>query len=274
MSIIMISRGTMSGVHLLVQSLASEHGYRSVSREDLIASVNRHGELANRIVEQIGRATKAYEQFTRLRRPYLILMRLALLEELRRDNVVYHGYSGHLLLPPMQNMLLVRINAPTDMRVRMTMDRLGCGEEAARDLIVAEDEHWGRWARFMYGRDIRDPALYDVVVDLRRMPMNVVCAMLEAALKGPRFTTRPETVQELETLLLATRIEAELAADPRVESYEIAARVDDDRVRLVGPWLEESDRALVLEVAHAVAGDHTLEYQPGYEPVAHVPTRS
>ena len=111
MAIILISRGTMSGVTPLTDSLSKAIGYRSVSREDLVGRVNDHGEIANRIVESIGSATRGYEQFSRLRRPYVILMRLALLEYVVHDDLIYHGYSGHLLVPAFQHVLRVRINA-------------------------------------------------------------------------------------------------------------------------------------------------------------------
>jgi len=273
MPIVLISRGTMSGVRLLVGSITEKYGYRSVSREDLIARVNEHGEIANRIVEHIGKATQAYDQFTQLRRPYVILMRLALLEYIRDDNVVYHGSSGHLLVPPMQHMLRVRINAPLAMRIHMTMDRLGCIEKVAREHIQAVDEERRRWARFMYGRDIRDPQLYDVMVNLGRMPMHAVSAMLQCAVQDPDFVTQPETKVEIDRLLLVTRIEASIATEPRTSQFEIAAQVDDHRVKLIGPWLEEAERELVLDITRPLVGDRSLEYVAGYEPVMEIPVK-
>ena len=271
MPIILISRGTMSGVRLLVKSLTEHLGYRSVSREDLIARVNEHGEIANRIVEHLGKATRAYDQFSQLRRSYVILMRMALLEYIREDNLVYHGYSGHLLVAPMQHFLRVRINAPLPLRVQMTMDRLGCIEQAARDHILTQDEERGRWARFMYGRDIRDPGLYDVVVNLNRMPMHAVCMMLQAVAEEPQFATTPQTRQAVETLLLTTQIEAAIATDPRTSALDVVAEADDKRVKLIGPWLEHKQCDEVLEIAARVAGARELTYDSGYAPITEIP---
>jgi hypothetical protein len=271
MPIILISRGTMSGVSLLVKSLVEHMGYRDVSREDLVAKVNEHGEIANRIVGAIGTATRAYEQFSQLRRPYIILMRLALLEYIREDNVIYHGYSGHLVVPPMQHMLRVRINAPPSMRIPMTMERLGCDEERAREYILGEDEQRGRWARFMYGRDIRDPGLYDMVLNINRLSTPVVCGLLQCTVDNPEFKTRPETVAALERSLIATRIEASIATDPRTRDLEITAQVFDDRVALIGPWLEQAQRENVLAMASAEAGNRRVDYDTGYLPVVSLP---
>lgn len=261
----------MSGVSLLVQSLVKHMGYRDVSREHLVAKVNEHGEIANRIVGAIGTATRAYEQFSQLRRPYIILMRLALLEYIREDNLIYHGYSGHLLVPPMPHMLRVRINAPLSMRIPMTMKRLGCDEQRAREHILEEDEQRGRWARFMYGRDIRDPSLYDIVLNMNRLATHAVCGLLRCVVDNPEFKTTAEIAATLECSLVATRIEAAIATDPRTRSLEITARVSDDRVALIGPWLEHEQRETVLAMASANAGGRRVDYDTGYLPVVSLP---
>jgi hypothetical protein len=41
-----------------------------------------------------------------------VLMRQGLLEHLRGDGIVYHGYSGHLLLPPLPHEPTCRTSAP------------------------------------------------------------------------------------------------------------------------------------------------------------------
>jgi two-component system, OmpR family, response regulator CpxR len=266
MPIILISRGTMSGVSMLIHSLAERMGYRSVSREDLISKVDQRGELASRVVEHIGKATRAYEQFSRLRRPYLILMRLALLEYMRDDDLIYHGYSGHLLVAPMQHMLRVRINAPLSMRIPMTMARLGCDEHEAREHIASQDETWGRWARFMYGADIRSPGLYDSVINLHRLSTRAVCSLLQCAAKDPAVATRPETILAVERLLISAQIETAIVMDQRTSGLEIKADVSVSRVLLVGPWLEDTQRAMVLQLADGCARGLRVEYETGYIP--------
>jgi cytidylate kinase len=261
----------MSGVRLVAKSLVERMGYRSLSREDLIARVNQHGEIANQVVEHVGNATRAYDEFSQLRRPYVILMRLALLECIRDDNVVYHGYSGQLLVPPLSHMLRVRVNASLALRLRMTMDRLGCDEKAAREYVQTQDEARIRWARFMYGRDIRDPELYDVMVNLNRLPVPVICTLIQTTAAGPHFATTETVRQAVDALLLAGRIEAAVATDERTRGVEITARVDAERVKLVGPWLEESRREVVLSVARSASGGRELEYVTGYEPVMEIP---
>jgi hypothetical protein len=266
MAIIFVSRGTMSGVHLLMDCLYERTGIQRISHEDLEEVVNRHGEVAKRILEKLDKATSAYDQFSELRWPYLVLMRNALLYEIRQNNVIYHGYSAHLLLPPVRHFVRVRIEAPLDLRVSMTMKRLGCDEISARDYIIEADDHRVKWARFMYGRDIRNTLLYDLTLNLGHVSLEAACGILECVMSEKDFQASPESRAEVERLYLATSVEVALITDPRTQTLEISAAVQDDGIELIGPYLEERELATVKEIAGRVTGVENVRYSPGYAP--------
>ena len=266
MAVIFISRGTMSGVRLLVDCLFERTGIRCTSHEDLQEVVNRHGDLAKRILERLENATAAYDLFSELRWPYLVLMRNALLEELRQDKVVYHGYSGHLLLPPIRHFVRLRIEAPLDLRVTMTMERLGCDEKSAREYITEADGGRVKWARFMYGRDIRNTLLYDLILNLGHMRMEAACGIIERLLVEDDFQANPESQAEVERLYLATSVEVALITDPRTQAYEISAEVNDEGVNLSGPYLDQTDLRAVKEIAGTLPWVKNVRYTPGYAP--------
>jgi cytidylate kinase len=266
MAVIFISRGTMSGVHLLMDCLRERVKIQLISHEDMEEVVNGHGDLAKRIVEKLDKATSAYEQFSELRWPYLVLMRNALLEEIRQDNVVYLGYSGHFLLPSIRHFVRVRIEAPLNFRITMTMKRLDCDENSARDYITGVDDHRVKWARYMYGRDIRNTLLYDLILNLGNMSLKAACGILECIMSEKDFQASLESRAEVERLYLATCVEVALVTDPRIQNLEISAAVYGDGIHLTGPYLEERDFSIVKEVAGGVAGERNIIYTPGYSP--------
>ncbi|MGD8276879.1 MAG: cytidylate kinase family protein [Gemmatimonadota bacterium] len=266
MAVVLISRGTMSGSALLVDRLRQRTGVRCVSREDLVELVNRHGELARRIVDRLGDAARDYEEFCDLRRPYLIFMRAALLEYAREDDLVYHGFSGHLLLPPIPHFVTVRLQAPPELRVRMTMQRRGCTESEARSFIDRDDEERVRWARFVYGKDIRDPGLYDLCINLKRTGAEAAGNIVEGVMADPAWQATPESEATVERLWLATRIEAALLTDPRTDAIEAGARVSNGRVTITGPYLDDARRDAVVEIASGVARASDVEYECGFLP--------
>ncbi len=266
MPVVLISRGTMTGSRKCARCLAKKLGVRSVSREDLVALVDRHGPYAKQVLEALGNAPRAYDQFSQLRRPYLILMRLALLELILEGDIVYQGYSGHLLIPDMPCCLKVRIDAPLDLRVQNAMERLGLPEDQAREAIRREDEERVRWARFMYGRDIRDPKLYDVCFSLGWLSTDTVSTMITSACTAPELQPTEETQRALHELYLSSRVEAELITHPETipAGTEIGARAKDGNVLLEGPYLGPDTVEAVLSIARSVPGVKAVDYQPGY----------
>jgi cytidylate kinase len=264
MPVIIISRGTMSGVHLLVDCLKQRTGIRCIAREDLDEIVNHHGKLANRILEKLAHATSAYDQFSELRWPYMVLMRKAMLEEICTDNVVYHGYSAHLLLPIIRHVIRVRIEAPFDMRMDMTMKRLACSDKAAREYIAKADQSRLKWARFMYGKDIRNTLLYDLNLNMGHMTIKAACSIFESVLKEEDFQATSESQAMVDRLHLAADIEVALVTDPRTAAFEINAEVGEGGIRLIGPYLEDSELETVLNIARTIPGVQDINYTPGY----------
>jgi cytidylate kinase len=264
--VILISRGTMSGATLLVQRLAECTGFRCVAREDLVALANRRGELAHQIVERLGDPAQGYEELCELRRPYVILMRAALLELAASDDLIYHGYSGHLLLPPISHFVRIRINAPAALRIRMTMERLRCTEAEAKAHIARDDEQRVRWARFLYGQDIRDPSHYDLCVNLERLSIvtstNVLCALKD----DEACQATAESAAAVERLLLETRVEAALASDERTADIELSAQAAGGCVSITGQYLDDVRRSAVLAIAAGVAGVTEAQYRYGFAP--------
>jgi cytidylate kinase len=263
MPVVLISRGTMSGGQNLAHCLSKRLSLRCVCREDLLSAVDRHGGHARKVVESLERATRAYEQFTQNRRPFLILMRHALLGFIREGDIVYHGYAGHLLVPSAPGCMRVRISAPLPLRARNAMQRLGVSESEAKDAVQREDDDRVRWSRYMYGRDVRDPHLYDAWFSLERMSIETVCATIGAGLQEKEFQPTPESRRVIDELYLCTSVEAALVSDARTDAWEIGARVRGEHVLLEGPFLEDQQLSDALEVARAVEGVGSVEYQPG-----------
>lgn len=266
MPAIFISRGTMSGAHSLLECLQRRKGIQCISREDLEEIVNGHGNIATRILEKLAHASSAYEQFSELRWPYMVLMRKAMLDEICGRDVIYSGYSGHLLLPILRHFIRVRIEAPLDLRLTMTMRRLACGEKEAREYITDADEYRVKWARFMYGCDIRDTVLYDLSLNLAHLTMDAACGILECVLGEKDFQADLDSQIREERLHLAAEVEVALVTSPLTQSYEISAEVESDCVRLIGPYLQDPELASVKEVAQSVAGVEEICYAPGYAP--------
>ncbi len=253
----------MSGGQRLAHYLADRLGFRYARREDLLEVVDSRGEHARKVRETLDRATRAYDHFSQLRRPFLVYMRHALLGFIRAGNLVYDGYASHLLVSGIPGCMRVRVGAPLDVRARNAMERLGVTAAEAREAVLREDEERVRWVRFVYGRDIRDPALYDVCFSLERTSIETAGSMVVAGLEGAEFRDCDANDEALEDIWLGASVEAALVTDARTLAWEIGARARGGNLMLEGPFLEEPEVANVLSVAKSVEGVSSVEYQPG-----------
>ncbi|MGP8242976.1 MAG: cytidylate kinase family protein [Bryobacteraceae bacterium] len=265
-TVLLISRGTMSGAARIAGCLSQVAGVRSVSREDLLAAVNSYGELATRIAAQIVRADREYQRFSDLRRPYQILMRRALLQYARHGCLAYFGYSGHLLLPRIAHFVRIRLIAPMAMRIARTREVLGQTEAEARDYIRQADTERVQWARMMYGVDLRDPAEYDLCVNLERWSLPGACELLARIMAQQDFQPTPESVTQMDNECLSTEVLAALVTNPDTHTWEIGASASAGAVRLVGPFLTGDEMRVVSAVAGSVPGVREVAYEPGYAP--------
>lgn len=265
-AVLLISRGTMSGAKMIADCLAKSEHLRCLTREDLVAAVNNYGELATRIAARISKADQAYEEFSELRLPYQILMRLALLEFVRQGNVAYFGYSGHLLTRPIPHFVRIRLIAPMDVRVARTCEALGYSAREAREYIHNVDQQRAHWGRMMYGVDIREPSGYDICLNVERLSLAGACAMLRQVLEQEDFQPTADSLTQVENEYLATQALAALVTDSRTLRIEMGATVAEGVLRLVGPYLSDSEIQSVQTVAGSVAGVRKVEYEPGYTP--------
>ena len=234
-----------------------------------MAQIDREGEHARQIVASISKATHAYEQFSRDRRAYLILMRRAFLELIGEGDLVYHGFASHFLVADQPGCLRVRVNAPLSYRLRQGLRQGGVNsEEEAREQIRRVDEERVRWARFMYGRDIRDPTLYDICFCLRDLSVEFVAALLSAAARRPELQLTPEQRRLRRASALAAAVEARLVLDPATAELQIAARAEagaeTGAIQLKGPHLKAEVLARVEQIAMRVDGVRSVTYRIGY----------
>jgi cytidylate kinase len=266
MALLLISRGSFSGGQLISQCLSETKGMRCLTREDLIAEVNTHGELANQIVTSMAKAAQDYSQFSALRRPYKILMQRALLEYVRQGDVAYFGYSGHLLLPGISHAVRVRIIAPLNLRVHLLMKREPLTEEQAHERIRQVDEERSRWTRFMYGKNLKEPELFDFCINLERISFPTACCTLVNLAQQSDFQATAESLAAVENRYLSACVLAALLDNHKTFDLEVGASAKEGNVTVEGPYLAEADRTALLSVVRTVSGVTEVQYKEGYAP--------
>ena len=140
MAIITISRGSYSKGKEVAEKVAERLGYECISREVILDASDRFHIPEIKLIRAIHDAPSILDRFSHGKQVFIAYDQSALTRRVQRDNVVYHGLAGHILLKGVPHVLKVRIIADLSDRVANEMKREGIGEEEARSLILDDDE--------------------------------------------------------------------------------------------------------------------------------------
>jgi cytidylate kinase len=253
----------MSGGQALAAAISAATGARCIGRELVIDAATRLGVPAEVLKGKMEKSPGLWDRMTNERRLYVTALQAALAEHVVTGNAVYHGFVGHLLLRHVPAVLRVRVISPVAARVRAVMDKHGWPKAAAERYIAQVDEDRARWVRFIYGEDISDPRLYDLVLNLEAIGIESGCACVTELARRPEFTITPKVSQQLRDFALACRVKVALASAPPVRTLELSVNAKAGVVTVEGDvpdaglvthdsvrW--EADVRLVVEAVEGV----------------------
>jgi len=222
MGVITISRGSYSKGKEIAEKLAYNLGYECVSR-DILLEASAHFNIPEiKLVRAIHDAPSIFERFRHGKEKYIIFIREAFLEHILKDNVVYHGLSGHFFIKEVPNILRVRIIANIEDRVKEEMNRENITEQDARHLLVKDDEERRKWSMYLYGIDTKAPNLYDIILHIDNLKVNEAVEILTDIAKRPCFQTTQKSQMIIKDYYLAAKAQA--AIFDRFPSAEVKSK--------------------------------------------------
>ena len=213
MAIITISRGSYSKGREVAEMVAERLGYRLTSRDVLLDASERFNVPEFKLVGAIHDAPSILNRFTHFKQCYLAYIQSALADQAQKDNLVYHGLAGHLLLKGVPHVLKVRILADIEARVEAEVQREGISATEARRLLLADDAERRKWTQHLFGVDPWDSSLYDLVIHIHKLTVEDAVEYIAHAAARTCFASTPEGQRKMDDLALACRVKAELVKD-------------------------------------------------------------
>jgi len=213
MAIVTISRGPFSSIEVLAERLGDDLGYRLLSREQLLAhTAEEFGALKSQLESALKHAPSFLEGRGLGRRHFVYCVQATMAKVVQRDNVVYCGEAGHLLLKGIPHHLRVRLATSMEDRVGAAMECCGLRRERAVQYVKESDEALERWVKWVHGVDINDLATVDLAINLEHVPIQSACALI-AETAGRDFRTTPQSQKIVDDLVIASQIRAKIGLD-------------------------------------------------------------
>ena len=210
MTIISISRGSYSEGKEVAEKVAKRLGYQCLSREVILEASEHFNIPEIKLSKAIHDAPSILERLGHEKLSFVAYYQSALTRSVQKDNIVYHGLAGHLLLPGVPHVLKIRIIADMADRIASTMKREGIPMREAEMLIQKDDEERRKWTQSLYGVDPWDSCLYDLVFHIRRFTLANAVDFICSAAGLEQFQTTPGSQQKMDDLVLASQVKAAL----------------------------------------------------------------
>lgn len=210
MAIITFSRGCFSHGKEIAECVADKLGYECISQEVLLEASQLFHVPEEKLFESLHDAPGLLERLTHVRQRFIDGFQAMLLEHVVKDNVVYHGFAGQMLLDGISHVLRVRVIADMEERIKMLQSRQQIGRDEALRLIEREDHERAEWYRTIYRIDMNDPRLYDMVLHIDRLNIDDACNIVCQAASSDTFKTTQPSQAALADLAVESHVKVVL----------------------------------------------------------------
>lgn len=230
MQIICITRGSYSFGSNLAEQLAGKLGYACISREMLTDKATKSGIPVGKLEIETLKNKPLSEQMSIDIEMFKAFITRELCETANEKGVIYHGRTGHLVLPGLANVLRVRAITDPETRIRYAMERLSLERKQAKNYIEQTDDDIRRWTRNLFNVNSDDPALYDVTINAAHMSSESASDTLAEMTKLPEFQPNAATNRTMADLLLAARCRLALGRNALTSKLAVTVKAMDGHV--------------------------------------------
>lgn len=209
MSVIVISKGSYSHGNEVAAQVAQKLNLKCISRDILIGTSKKFNISELRLIRAIEDAPSFLDKYTFGREKYIKYIKAAILNELAKGKVIYHGFAGHFLVSDISHVLKVRIIADMEERLAYMMKRENVSKEDAAQLVKKVDEERTKWSLKLYGMDTWDSRLYDLVINIGKVTLGHAVDLICQTVKLKAFQPTAESQEQIEQLAREALLEAE-----------------------------------------------------------------
>ena len=223
MSIITISRRTFSEGKKIAEEIARILEYECVGREVLLSASEEFGVPEEKLYKATHEAPSFLGMTTSARKQYIAYVKAAFAAYMLKDNIVYHGPAGELLIHGVSHLLRIRINAEPGDRIAERMRRENISYKEAQKNILRDDEKHGKLMKWVYGKDDTDPSLYDLVINISHIGAEKAVELVTSTVQQKKFQAMTYSTDLMKNIELSCRVAATLIdidLDIRVRSED------------------------------------------------------
>ena len=267
MAVIAISQQIGSRGIELGELAARELGYRFQTGEQLIAETAKRFNVSAEQVKWFDvRNPHFWEGKTETSR-FVAYYRAVFLQTAAQDRIVVAGRGSAHYLPEGGCGIRVRTMAPVAERIKQVEKDETLAAAAADKRVRDFDTEVKARTQSLFGQDIDDPAIYDLVINTARLPLASHAKTLAALAAHIDSEGNPERTKVMRDAAIAAQVNAALVAHPKIRDAQMSVNCSAGCVRVSGPGLVPPWDDLVIGVAQTIEGVASVEVGAEEDPV-------
>ncbi|SMC85652.1 Cytidylate kinase [Desulfocicer vacuolatum DSM 3385] len=213
MAVITLSRDICSKGALIAEEVARELNYECISRKILMEASDQFNIPEVQFAKAIHDGPSVFEKIFHGKEKYIAFFQAALLNHVKKNNVVYHGLGGQFFLKGIPHVLKTRVIMGMDARAEEKAREENISKTSARRLLAKDDKERYNWGMHVYGVNTGSNDLYDLVLHLDHLTVSDCVSLICKTAQSNTFCPTPESQAHMADLALAARIKATLIAN-------------------------------------------------------------
>lgn len=207
----------------IAERVADQLNYECISREILMEASDQFNIPEIKLAKAIHDGPSVFEKFFHGKPKYIAFFQAALLNHLKKDNIIYHGLGGQFFLQGIPNVLKTRIIMDMDARISEESKKENVPEIVAKKILLNDLKDRHRWGLHVYGLDTADNELYDIILHLGHLTINDCINIICKSVELETFQSTPQSLAMITDLALDATVKAAIVEhypDIRVKSQE------------------------------------------------------
>jgi cytidylate kinase len=249
MAILTISREFRSGGQEIGTAVAERLRYDYVGKERILSDLKGQGERWVELLNQVDEDRPTiWDKFDWEYQGLMALMDSYIYDRAMDDRVVLVGRGANFLLQGIPHSLHVRLTAPLYQRIGRVMLKDNVNRNNALLLLEKTDNDRASFIRANFHRDWYDLTWYDMVFNTAVQSFEEITEIVCSTLKEKSTQLTLEGWELLRGRMLAARIKAHIATNPRIKVPTLKVFFDGKAIILQGVVRRMADLQKVGEI--------------------------
>jgi len=258
MAIITIFSGPHCHENEVAENVARRLGYELIDDTALELEPQSSKIPREKLIRAMRGAAPFFDKSIQERNLCIAHIQAAVAGQAERDNIVFHGFAGHLLPRKVDHIVRVCLMAELDYRIARAMEGQGLTKRAAQRTLKKDDDERKRWTRRLFNLKPWDDRLYDIKIPMHATSVKEAEDLICENVQKDLAATTPESQKEMVDFAFTARVNIALLE----KGHNLEVLSDDGNITLIvaeSVFGNEPLREQLKEIAGSAPGVRNVE---------------